>query len=354
MDGNVAARTFATGLKSELAVRGLSQKMKSGVALQAELSSFTSNQQHAVCRAVRAVAGGTTFHLRGGMLMNIRSTFFHMALHAGIFLRLHETRGIQSAVRAVAIRALDEPLGDTMMNGLGELRSNGGVTRITEIRLRGFQQAAVQPARLVRALRHLKEMSLRGLSRALARVLHGVHKVAGMAVVTRHTGGHMTRMEEGVLLLAALVTEEAALRVLTWICPKCEDQLIGCERFGLISSSRLLRIDVSFSRPVTGLASHDGFRSGFQPRMRRLVEFRDFRFVTGTASVVADQIRRGIDSRQTPRHRRACRRPGKSLSQGDAPTGNDAENHNQHMPTLGTHFHRRARCKQTAKRQKDR
>ena len=71
--------------------------------------------------------------------MNIWPSLFHMALHAGVFLRLDEARGIQRAMRAVAIGALDEPLGNTMMHRLRELCSHGCVAPVAKVGLRGFQ-----------------------------------------------------------------------------------------------------------------------------------------------------------------------------------------------------------------------
>ena len=330
-------------------MRGFRQQVKPGVALQAKLPAFTPDQQHPVRGPVRTMAGYAAFDFRRRVLMHKGSAFLNMALGACLRLSFHKTRRIQRSMRTVAVGALHQPFGNAVMNGLRKLTSNGCVTHVAEIRLGLFQQTTVKPAPFVRALRHLKEMRLWGLSCALARVPHGVDKVAGMAIVTRHARCQMTRMKEGVLLLAAPMTDDATLRVLARITSKCEDQLIGCDCLGFIPACGFLAIDVSFPRPVTRFARHDGFRAGLQPSVRGLVELRNFRFVTRTAPVVAHQVLGRRLSRHSPGHRRSRRRSSEPLSQGNAPTGNDAEDHNQYVPALGTQFHRRGLSKQLSK-----
>ena len=57
MNRHMAANTFAAGLESQAAVRHLRLRVKSGVALQAELAAFAPHQKHAVGASVRIVAG---------------------------------------------------------------------------------------------------------------------------------------------------------------------------------------------------------------------------------------------------------------------------------------------------------
>jgi hypothetical protein len=56
MYGNVAANTFAAGLKTQSAMRNGSLSLKSGVTLQAQLAAFATNQQHAIRTSMRTVA----------------------------------------------------------------------------------------------------------------------------------------------------------------------------------------------------------------------------------------------------------------------------------------------------------
>jgi hypothetical protein len=89
MNGDMAPCTFSAGLKPESPVRRLSQVVKSGMALQAQLPSFPADQQHPIRGAVRTVACHATFHLGRRMLVNIRSPLFDMTLNAGFGRRFN-------------------------------------------------------------------------------------------------------------------------------------------------------------------------------------------------------------------------------------------------------------------------
>jgi hypothetical protein len=133
-----------------------------------------------------------------------------MTLGARIRLGLHKARWIECAVRAVAIRALDESLGNTVMHGLSKLRTDRRMTGVAKIGLRGFQQAAVEPPRFVGALRHLKKLSLWSLAGTLARVFDSIHQVDRVTLITGNSGLKVTRVKERILLLAAVVAGKAA------------------------------------------------------------------------------------------------------------------------------------------------
>jgi hypothetical protein len=265
MNGNVAPRAFAAVLKPQPAMRSLRQLVKSRMALQAELPPFAANQQHPVSGAVRTVTTHTTFNFGRRVLMNKRTTLLDMALGACFRLGLYQARRVQGSVRTVAVRAFHQTFGNTVMNRLCKLTSNGGVTRVTKIRLGRFQEAACKPFVFIGPLRHLEEVSQRQWGSAFARVLHRVDEVAGMAVTTRGSGRQMTRMKEGVLLPAALVAREAAFGVLPGIRAKCKYQLVRRQRFRFITSRRLLTLDMRFTWPMARFAGHYGFSARLQP-----------------------------------------------------------------------------------------
>ncbi len=146
----MAAGTLAAGLKAQPRVRHARLTVKSVVALQAELAAFAPYQQHAISTAVRIVAGSAAFHLRRRMLEDKGSALFHMAVDAGLKVRLVKARQIRRAMRVVAARALHQVLGHAVMNGQRELRLNGSVASKTKRRLGLLQQAVMQPANLVR------------------------------------------------------------------------------------------------------------------------------------------------------------------------------------------------------------
>ena len=205
----MTSRAFPAGLKTKTTMWSLTQQMKARMALKAQLTAFPPNQQHSIGGTVRAMARNASFHFRCRMLMHVGSTLVDMALHAGFGLGLNETGRIQRSVRAMAIRALHQAFGDPVMHRLRELAANRRMARITKVRLGGFQQAACEPSRLVRALRNLEEVRLRRWSISLTRIPGRIYQVSGMTATTRHRRCQMPRMEEQILLLAGLVTAKA-------------------------------------------------------------------------------------------------------------------------------------------------
>jgi hypothetical protein len=90
MNGDMAPCTFAASLKPKSPVRRLTQVMKSGVTLQAELPALSADQEHPIRRAVRTMACYTAFHLCRRMLVNVRSPLFDMTLNASLGRRLNQ------------------------------------------------------------------------------------------------------------------------------------------------------------------------------------------------------------------------------------------------------------------------
>ena len=63
MNRDMTARTLSTGLEAEPSMGNAGLPMETGVALQAQLASFTPYQEHAVGAAVRIVASCTALNL---------------------------------------------------------------------------------------------------------------------------------------------------------------------------------------------------------------------------------------------------------------------------------------------------
>ena len=106
MNGDMAARALAAGLKSKPAMWRLAQQVKARMALKAELTAFAANKQHSIGGTVRAMARNASFYFCCRVLMCKGSTFVDMTLDAGFGLRLDQTRWIQCSVRTMTIRAL--------------------------------------------------------------------------------------------------------------------------------------------------------------------------------------------------------------------------------------------------------
>ena len=68
--------------------------MKPGVALQAKLPAFPTNQQHSIGRAVWTMTDNTSLHFRRGMLVHKRTTLLDVALNTSFCLRLDEAGGV--------------------------------------------------------------------------------------------------------------------------------------------------------------------------------------------------------------------------------------------------------------------
>ncbi len=184
----MATGTFAAGLKTQARVRHAGLTVESVVALQAKLAALAAHQQHAVSAAVRIVAGGAAFHLRGRMLVQIRPALLRMALDASFKVRSVEARhvkarGIHGAVRVVAIGTLHQLLRHTMMNGERKLGFDRSVARKAQSGFGLLQQAVVQPSNLIRQGRDLKEIGLRVGQVFFALIFDLLHQMSGVALI---------------------------------------------------------------------------------------------------------------------------------------------------------------------------
>jgi hypothetical protein len=181
---DVATGTLAAGLKTKAAMGNSWFVMKSGMALQAELSPFAPHQQHAIGAAVRIVASGTAFHLHRSVLVNVRAAFLLMAVHTALKIGPSQTGPVPGTVRIVAIGALHQAFGYAMVNRQRKLSLDRSVAVETQRRFRLLQQTAVKPADFVRELRHLIEMCLRILAVSLAQIFDLSDQVRGVTLIT--------------------------------------------------------------------------------------------------------------------------------------------------------------------------
>ena len=127
---------------------------------------------------MRTVTGGAAFDFCRRVFVNERSTLLNVALSAGLRRCLDEARGIQRAVSVVAVCAPHQSFWNTMVNGLRELSSDGGMTGVAKIRLGSFEQAVFKPSDIVRPLRHLKELLLTILKIASTVIFDFIDEVA--------------------------------------------------------------------------------------------------------------------------------------------------------------------------------
>jgi hypothetical protein len=259
VDGYMTSNAFAAGLKAKPAMGRGSLRVDSRMTLQAQLSAFATNQQHAVCGSVWAVADHAGFHSRSWMLVNKRPALLNMTTGTGFRHSLVEICLIGGAMGIVAVRAFHQAFRHAVMRGKGELGLNGPMARIAKGGLGSLEQALVKPAGFVRKLRNLKEMRLGSREGALALVLNLFNEVRGMAAVAGDAFGGVLRMVEHGLLFAADVTRETAFRVFLCRAMKAEDQFIRGRSLCIIAVCRFFGVGMRLARSVAGFARHYSF-----------------------------------------------------------------------------------------------
>ena len=115
------------------------------VTLEAQESSFPSQQKHSVYRSVRGMARCAAFRLYGRVFKNKGAALFRVALDADLPVRVAEHHLIAGSMRIVAIRAFHQSFGDAMMRGQSVLGLYRFVALITKVRLRLAQKPGLQP-----------------------------------------------------------------------------------------------------------------------------------------------------------------------------------------------------------------
>src|SRR5947207_1797085 len=129
------------------------------------------------------------------MLVDIGPPLLCVTAHASLIIRFLQAGMIHRPVRMMAISALHQAFGDAMVDRQCKLRLHIVVATETQLWLRLLQQAAVQPADLIRKLWHLVKVPLRRAQFALALVLDLIDQMRGMALIT----GKAVRGMAGVL-----------------------------------------------------------------------------------------------------------------------------------------------------------
>src|SRR5262245_6700626 len=114
----------------------------------------------------------------------------------------------------------------------------------------------------------------------------------------------MSGMEKRILLLAGLMTCQAALGVFFGIGSEGKNQFIRRKGLRFVASSSFLPLNVRFSWTVTGLAVHHGLFARCQPCVGRLAVLNHFSSVTPSAAVIAhESVRRSGCRRRGPCYR---------------------------------------------------
>ena len=107
-------------------------------------------QQPGVGRSMGIMTNFAAFHANWRMLIDKRSTLFHVALEAGLLVALHlfdhggprgcAPGGCERSMRVVAIAAGHDTFVHAMLEGHGELGANIGVALVAQLRLHFRQQ----------------------------------------------------------------------------------------------------------------------------------------------------------------------------------------------------------------------
>jgi hypothetical protein len=213
VNGDVTPYTLSTGLKTQSPMRDCSLPAKSRMALQTQFAAFTSNQHHAIDASVRIVTGDAPFNFPCRMLVDEWAVLVDVALCTGFRNCPDQIEGVGSAVSIVTIRTLHRSFRNPMMHRKSKLGLNRSVTGVTELRLRRFQQAVAEPARLIRSRYDLEELRLGCREVTLAWILVLADEMRGMACVAGDPLRRMLGMIEALLQFSRDVAGLAAIRV---------------------------------------------------------------------------------------------------------------------------------------------
>ena len=130
----MAERTLTRGLETEARMRHING-LWSDMALQAELALLPSFQQVEIDRAMGSVATRAPFHPDGGVLIDKRSPFLHVAGVARLGPRGLQSPSGQTAVRIVTIGAFNQAFIDPMPDGKLKLSLHIPVAGIAQLGL---------------------------------------------------------------------------------------------------------------------------------------------------------------------------------------------------------------------------
>jgi hypothetical protein len=196
VNGHVAANAFSARLKSQPAVRNLRLRVKSGVALQAQLAAFAPHQKHAIGTSMRVMAGNASFDFYGRVLEYKRPALLHVALDAGFRSRIVQARHVSRAMRIVAVRTLHQTFRNAVVLGQRKLRLNGLMACEAQSRFREFEQTVMPPAGVIREMGKLEKITLRIAQISLAGVFHFFHQVRGVAFAAGNPVASVLRVLE--------------------------------------------------------------------------------------------------------------------------------------------------------------
>ena len=136
------------------------------------------------------------------------AALFGVTGNTGFPVGLHHRGAVVASVGGMAIRTLHDALGNTVMPGEGECRSDVAMALIAEFRLAFFQKAVIEPSVLFRQRGDAHEFRLRALHCRCFGRFTCRYEVSGMTVVARHTVEHVSGMIESCLNFAGLVASQ--------------------------------------------------------------------------------------------------------------------------------------------------
>ena len=129
----------------------------------------------------------------------------------------------------------------------------------------------MQPARLFWKLGHGEEIRLRETDDRLPWIPRTLYQMRCVTLVTADSMQRVRRVREVLLVPAALMASQAALRILLGIPLESEDQLGGGSGFGVIAARGFFSVGVRFGGTVAHLATLDRIlRRHVGRRIRRI------------------------------------------------------------------------------------
>lgn len=221
-----------------------------GMALQTKQIHLTDAQKTRVGRSVRGMATRTAFGLDRHVLVQERALFFRVAAEAGgitarRFANLPQAR---SAVRVMAVVALDEPFIHAVVIGPGKLRALVRVAGIAKFRLLLHQQV-FRFGGMVRAVAIDAPDLIAGMGRARRKMLGLGIAVACQATAARLAPGKAGKADNLAfvpsacdVLAARSVTGLASMALLHGLEMRGLLELILVN--GLVTSQAGIRTDV--------------------------------------------------------------------------------------------------------------
>jgi len=222
------------------------------------------------------MAGNAAIDSAGWMLMKEWAAFFAVARDAGLGRLVEQAGVVRCSVGIMAIGTIHEAFRHTMVNRKREFPLNGAMTRVTQRRLRGFQEAVSKPLRLIGLGIHLEDSRLNRLQIPFALIPRFIDQMRAVTGIARDSVSRMFGMGETLLQFSNLMASEAAIRVLFCRTVKTENQSVRGQCLCFIPVGGLFGIGMRGSRTMTLVTTAIG--------MNGLAEFGEFRLMAASAA----------------------------------------------------------------------